>query len=234
MVDPIKKRAKAHTRYYLDDGAEVPGVTTVLNLLGNNKDVLMNWAWKLGMEGINYRTYRDETAVVGTLAHYLAQCDLAGVESDTSMYSPQQINDAENALIKFYGWRKENIVVPIFTEKPLVSHKYGYGGTIDLYANLQQGDGEVRALVDYKTGSGVYLEHICQTAAYENLLIENKYPVDDRRLLRIGRDETEGFEQHVLGRAELEPYFEIFVHMLGVYRAIQRINQAKKRGRRVA
>ena len=39
-----------HTKYYLPDGTQVPGVTTVLGAT-LPKHALVDWAWKLGMEG---------------------------------------------------------------------------------------------------------------------------------------------------------------------------------------
>ena len=77
------------------------------------------------------------------------------------------------------------------TEKYLISEENQYGGTLDIYAKLKG----KKTLIDLKTCKAVYPEHFTQVAGgYMPLLEENGYEVEDCRILRIGRDETEGFE----------------------------------------
>lgn len=71
--------------------------------------------------------------------------------------------------------------------------------------------------MDFKTGKAIYDEYFVQLAAYVNLLRENGYAVDNVRILRIGRDETEGFEERVV--ADTSTYFKIFASLLTVYYA---------------
>lgn len=207
--DLLKKTSKAHTIYKTQDGQRVPGATTITGLL--NKPFLITWANRLGLEGIDSTKYRDEAASIGTLAHEMVQAHLQGYELDTSTYSQRDIDLAENALIKFYGWEKEHTIEPIICEIPLVSEKHRYGGTVDCYCKL---DG-VPTLLDFKTGKAIYPEMFFQLAAYEELLKEHGYPVEQRRILRIGRDETEGFEERSI--PDTGKYFDIFKHLLSVY-----------------
>lgn len=202
---------KAHQRYYLEDGTLVPGVTTVVGLL--NKPALVKWANKLGLEGTDVTKYVDKAANIGTCAHYMVQCHLAGEEPDLSDYSARDINLAENALLKYWDWEKQFTIEPILLETPLVSEKKRYGGTIDCYAKL---NGEPW-LIDFKTGKGLYDEMFIQVAAYKNLLLENGYKVKGAAILRIGRDETEGFEYRVLDKADLNRQWKIFQHLLAIY-----------------
>ena len=207
--DKIKGISKAHTVYKLADGTRVPGATTITGLL--NKPHLVRWANKLGLEGIDSSKYTDEAAAVGTLAHALVQAHLQGDTLDTSMYSPQQVDLAENAVLSYLEWESRHKIEPILLEKPMVSEKLRYGGTLDCYCMLD----DVPTLSDFKTGKAIYDEYFVQTAGYKNLLMELNLPVERVKILRIGRDETEGFEERDI--ADTRQYFEIFKNLLNVY-----------------
>ena len=211
------KGTKAKALYKTKDGQIVPGATTVLSVLA--KPALIHWAWDLGMKGIDYKKYRDKAASIGTLAHYLVECDLSGVTPDISTYSPDEIELAENCLLSYYEWRKNKQVKPLHIELPLVSEKYKFGGTIDFYGEI---DGVI-TLLDLKTGKAIYTEHTMQLSAYNKLLKEHDFPVQKIRVLRIGRDETEGFEEQIKTIKQLKPYWEAFKGALGVYYAQKKI-----------
>ena len=213
------KGVKMHQKYVTSDGRTVPGVTTVLGVLA--KPALIHWAWDLGTKGIDYRKYRDKMANIGTLAHYLIECDLKEVDPELDSYSPEEINLAENCLISYWEWKKKNNPKVIATELQLVSDCYGYGGTIDLYCEI---DG-LKYLVDFKTGKAIYPEMICQLSAYYYVMDENGYPVDKIQILRIGRDETEGFEVQEKMIGELRWYWSKFLSALGVYNADKEIRR---------
>ena len=204
------KKVKVHTQYRMKNGDKVPGVTTVLGVLA--KPALIHWAWDLGIQQIDYRKYRDTLADIGTLAHYMVQCDLSGEKPDLATYSPEQIDLAENALIKFYEWRRENTVEPVLIEAALVS-ELGFGGTIDLLA-LVNG---ILTLVDFKTSKAIYPEMITQLAAYHYLLGEHGYKPKAVRILRIGRREDEGFEEQRRTPKELSAHWKLFKHCLEIY-----------------
>ena len=67
------------------DGLRLAGVTTVTGQeLGWNKGVLINWANKKGLEGIEVGKMVDDLALVGTLGHQLVMdinCQLVGDDS---------------------------------------------------------------------------------------------------------------------------------------------------------
>jgi hypothetical protein len=207
----MREKTKAHIRYKNANGEIVPGVTTVLGIL--NKPALVKWANNLGLQGIDSSRYRDEMADVGTLAHYLVMCELTGQTPVTADYSPNQLEMAENATLSYYEWAKGHTIEPILVEEALVSDQYGYGygGTVDLYAAV---DG-VKTLVDFKTGKAIYPEMVYQLAAYKHLLLSNGYELAQARILRIGRDADEGFEEKVVNGLERE--WAIFAHCLGIY-----------------
>lgn len=209
MADKIKKASRAHVRYKTSEGKIVPGATTITGLL--NKPFLVTWANRLGLEGIDSSTYTDEAAKVGTLAHALIQADLQDDTIDRNLYSPQQMDLAENAVLSFFEWKSHHQIEVIFCEKQMVSDTMLYGGTVDCYCKL---DGKPM-LLDFKTGKAIYEEYFVQLAAYAELLRENGYPVEQVRILRVGRDETEGFEERSV--ADTRKWFEIFKKLLDIY-----------------
>lgn len=215
----IAKRAKAHTVYKTADGKRVPGVTTILGVI--NKPALVKWANGLGLQGIDSSTYVDETAKVGTLAHEMIQEYLGGPAWDRSAYDAIQVDLAENAVIKFFEWEKQRGYEGKFNtlgiEMPLVSEDGKFGGTIDWYGEI---DGK-HWLIDIKTSKGLFPEHTYQVAAYWQLLRENGYKVDGVRLLRVGRTEDEGFEDHVHDEPELKGAWDVFSAALLLYKTKQ-------------
>lgn len=182
------KGVKAHTRYYLADGTRVPGCTTVTGVL--NKPALVRWANNLGLDGIDVSNYTDRLADAGTLVHHMILCDIQGQVPDLDAFAPQVVRLAENSFISYLAWRRAHTVEPIICEQPMVSETHRYGGTPDLYAKV---DG-VNALVDFKSGSGIYAEHFHQVAGGYLLLLEERgLPVERIVLLNIPRDEDEAF-----------------------------------------
>ena len=199
---------KAHIIYRVKDKI-VPGATTVTGVL--NKPALPPWANKIGLQGIQLNKYVDDKADIGTLAHAMCINELIGSPTDTSDYSANQIDKAENSFLSFQEWCKGKVIEVKLTETPMVSESLMYGGTLDIYAIV---DG-VPELIDLKTGSGIYIEHFIQTSAYRNLLLEAGKPVERVRIINIPRSEDENFKEEVM--VNTAPYFEIFCHCLDIY-----------------
>ena len=53
--------------YKNSKGELLPGVTTIIGQL--DKPALVQWAWKLGKEGKDWREERDSAGDIGTLVH---------------------------------------------------------------------------------------------------------------------------------------------------------------------
>jgi len=204
----VAYKTKAHQSYYTKDGSRVPGVTTVLQVL--NKPALVKWANNLGLQGIDSTKYRDKMGDIGTLAHLMVLDYFKKQTSDYSEYSPDDVSKAENCLISFYNWIGENKVEPILVEEQLVSDDFMFGGTIDFYGLVN----DRFTLVDFKTSKAIWPEMFHQVAAYTHLLSENR-PVEQTRILRIGRDENEGFEDQIV--TNIGPHWEIFKSALNIY-----------------
>jgi len=212
-------KAKIHTVYKLTSGDRVPSVTTILGIL--NKPALLEWAWQMGCQGLDYKAIRDDAASVGTLAHYFIMCYLRSEKPDTSEYSQADIDRAENCLIKFWDWEKGHKIESILVETPLVSEEYQFGGTIDFFGKV---DGQP-TLVDFKTGKAIYPEFFYQLAAYEQLLAEAGHLIEVTRILRIGRTEDEGFEERCIGK--LDKQWEIFLACKEIYEIQKEIRRDK-------
>ena len=218
----IRDNNKVHTIYKDDKGKQLSSVTTILNSV-LAKPALIRWAYGLGKAGIDMDTYRDELADIGKLAHRMILDHLSGVKTDTAHYTPEQIDLAENAFLKYLEWEKAHKVEPVLVETPLMSRVRGFGGTPDFIGYI---DG-VLTLMDYKTGKAIYDEAWFQLGGY-SLLYEatleraENGPLVDYRILNIGRDETERFVEECRNNIDAER--EVFIHALAIHKL-----RAKKR-----
>lgn len=216
------KKAKAHTIYKTAEGKRVPGVTTITGVM--DKPALVYWANGLGLKGINSRTYVDELALIGTLAHYMIECHCKVAEPELDDYSKNQIDLAENSAIKFIQWQDQVGFVPECNELQLVSEIHKFGGTVDIIGKI----GDKNVLVDIKTSKGIYGEHKTQVAGgYGILAIENKYIVDDIIIIRVGRNADEGFEQINISPEEVELHQKRFLICRDLYEVNKEINRFK-------
>ena len=206
---------KAKQKYRLVNGEVCPGVTTIVQELGWNKNMLIAWANKLGLNGKESRTYVDDKARIGTLAHAFVLADLGGEIPDTKDYTANQINLAKNCLKSYNGWKQGKKIEPLVVEKMIVSESLQCGGTPDFYGRI---DG-VLTLVDYKTGKGgCYPEYIVQVSAYATMLVEIGNEVNDIRVLNIPRSDDESFGEKIVTEEERKAGFKIFEHALAIYR----------------
>lgn len=152
--------------YYLKNGSRVPSVTTVL---GRFKDAgpLMYWSWDCGMKGLDYRALRDQAADAGTMAHAAVE---AWVKRQDFAFTGEAsvVERAQKAFGAFLEWADQTKLKVDKTELPLVSEKYGFGGTFDAILL-----GTKRAMGDWKSSNGIYGEYLAQLAAYGQLWREN-------------------------------------------------------------
>lgn len=168
-----------HTKYRLQDGTLVPGVTTVLDIL--DKPALGKWRWDGGYErGVEdtvshtKSTYnewksvvRDSTAGVGTIAHYKIHCFLSDEKEEyDKAYEAEHIKMAEIPFQKFGDYYLSRGGVAILSEYSMVHETHGYGGTMDLLVQTREGI----ELWDIKTSKAIYEENYIQLAAYKMLL----------------------------------------------------------------
>ena len=210
MVDT--KRFEAHQIYRNKEGKRLCGVTTITDQqLGWNKRILINWANNLGLEGIDSSKYTDETADIGKLAHKQILNHFLNLPTDTTHFSQYETDSANLSYNKYLLWESKHEVKPILVEKPLVSEVYQYGGMFDYYGLVDN----LRTLLDFKTGGGLYLEYWIQVAGgYLTLLLEHNHPVDQIILLNIPASELTPFQEQIIPKRLWLPCQQIFLNCL--------------------
>lgn len=206
-------KTKAHQKYKLKNGTVVKGVTTIINQnLGWNKNVLIGWARKLALAGIDPYKQRDKAADIGTIAHYLIECYNNKVEPELKDYAQNDIDIAYKCFNAYKDWEKENNLVTMHTELQLVSEIWEYGGTLDWIGTLN----DKLAILDYKTGDSIYPEHKIQAAAYEELYYENNKEIIDQDMdyyiLHLAKDGS--FAPYKM--SDLDKYWQLFIHLLRI------------------
>lgn len=215
---------KAHVIYKAADGERLPGTTTIVGL--RHKD-LTGWAFRLGQDNpalSSIRDYTDDLARIGSLVHHYAECTLKGITPDTDDWTANEIKAASPAFRKFEDWLKGKRIKVLMSEGVLTSEKYRYGGTIDIYAEVD----DVPVLIDLKTGKNIYREYFYQTSGYAQLLIENGFPVQEIRILRVGRVGSEGFEERRLKDWSL--YLDAFLSLRALYATEKQIDKFEAAG----
>lgn len=230
----LERRNYGRNHGYKLDGRKVPGATTVIGTL--DKPALRQWyAKQAAARAVNEWDYlaglpvserlayiekgpRDTVtaaALRGNQIHDLGQKLAEGKDVDV----PAEHMGPVEAYARWLDlWQIETIAA----ETPLVNTEYGYAGTADLWGRVGARDNAV-ALLDIKTGKGVWNETGLQLAAYrystlmqpekgveiptpevELVLVAHVMP-DDVRTLPAVADETT---------------FRTFLHLLQVYRAV--------------
>jgi hypothetical protein len=198
----------------------VPGVTTVIGILGENKRALIHSAWKLGSEGKNYREEWGKAASAGTQAHALCQAHMLG--KDVPPMPPGMAGEeVAGALARFESfkvWLKQNSFEPVAKEVPIVSERLKYGGSIDCVGLILGKP----ALIDLKSKS-LYKDQIIQVAAYRALWNEAhpdlEIPTTNVHVLGL----SDGFHHHMISDSNICWGEAAFISLLEVYRAVKAI-----------
>ena len=206
-------KTKAHTAYKLKNGSRVKGVTTILNNLGWNKNVLVAWARRTALAGDDPDAVLKEAGAIGTLAHYLCECDIKGEEPELDDYSAEQIEKAENAFLGYLEWKKMTKPKYEAIELKMVSEKYKVGGTADFVARINNS----LVLGDIKTSKGIYPEMTAQLAAYRKMYIEiqPKAKIESAMILKLDKN-SGAFSHHFVGKSQLDWGWKVFEHCMAL------------------
>ncbi len=220
----VDKRFKVHTVYLTDAGVRVPGASTIAGML--DKPGLVHAAWKLGVEGKDYKKVWGQSADIGTIAHDMIECFIKGNEFDPSPYIADDVVKATNAYNGFRAFEAQLpryrtvlseglIMLDGFCAKN-VSEAHRYGGTIDWVIEIIE-TGELWYF-DFKSSKAIYEEHKYQTAAYFNLFHENnpEKKLSKVYLLHLGKEDGT-FKDHILDRQDIENMWAIFWYLLQIY-----------------
>jgi genome maintenance exonuclease 1 len=218
------------TQPYMVGGRRVPSVTTVLGRF-KSPDALVHWAWKLGLEGKDYRTVRDDAADAGTLTHALIEADIRGAAAPSlAAYPDDVVGGAVQAFEAYRAWRASTGAIPARTEVSLVSERHRFGGTYDALLL-----GEERVIADWKTSKRIYPEHVIQLGGYA-LLHDEHFPGEPLAgglVLRFARDGS-GFETHRVTKGELFIARGAFLELLAAYKSVAFLERSLRRDARHA
>lgn len=213
-------RAKAHTRYLLSDGTQVPSVTTIIGeTLGWNKQALIRWANAEGLAGRESSKTRDIAADIGTLTHKLVQAHLEGKpEPDLSGYAPADVEKAKVAFSAFKEWWKQSGLSVLWCEFQLVHEELWYGGTIDILACRVVGRRRKPeyVLLDIKTGNDTYPEHVVQVAAYAELIRNTGWRADAAQIVRLNKESGAVLVKDIT-KPMLRAGLRVFKHLREIY-----------------
>lgn len=97
-----------------------------------------------------------------------------------------------NAVASFHAWLDKHVVKPASAETRLISKQYGYAGTTDLLAYID----DIFTVVDFKTSKGIFIEYPLQLAAYGHAAVEMGLataPVD-AAVVRFPKEAGDDFE----------------------------------------
>jgi hypothetical protein len=236
-------RNQPHQKYFLADGTQVAGGSTI-SKIGDDPAALIAWAHRLGKEGKDYRKVVQEACDVGTLSHFMIEAFLNGFVCDLEDYETELIDKALMCYNKFVDWWDEQHLEKVATEIQLVSEEHRYGGTIDLIAHKDNGH---HVLIDFKTSKKISESYWRQCAGYAQLWNCNQpvaeyvamgepcscktNQIKSHAIVRIGKQEEGDFE--VVWKDDLSKEWFVFQKQVELYWALQAAKPAPKpRGRK--
>ena len=158
--------------YFTKDGTKVPGTTTIIGRF-KESGALIAWAYKRGKDGFELYDSRDKAAEVGTVIHDAIERYNKNEDwkiALASLTKKEDIAAAESGFFAFLDWLSTSRMEVIYQEMHLVSELHKYGGTPD--AIMRGPDGKL-SLGDWKSGRGVWADHLVQLGAYRILWNEN-------------------------------------------------------------
>jgi len=188
----------------------------------------VSWAFSVGQQRRNASLYEkvDKAANIGTIAHAILQERERGNEIDNSNITPDNWKMALECVRSHDKWFEGVNVETVFVEKPFVSEKNRFGGTLDKYALIS---GE-ETLIDYKSGKDIYDEYFYQLIAYCALAMENGYPVKRAIIVNIPKTKGDNFKIQSYSVDYLfdAGYYDVFLHAVAIYYAKKKIKASKE------
>jgi CRISPR/Cas system-associated exonuclease Cas4 (RecB family) len=207
---------KRHCYHWAEKDLFIPGVTSVLRRL--DKPMLLQWAANCAVECVKSNLYILQEGTVEEQGEILDAAKSAHTRiRDDAADSGKKVHAAVEALFRgedlpvtddprvLHGigaarkWLAENEVDVIEPERLLFSKQWLFAGTADLFAHV---NGKL-TIVDFKTSSGIYVDHLLQTAAYAIAEEEaSGCRVQQRLIVRLDK-KTGAFEAKSFPRSHL-------------------------------
>jgi hypothetical protein len=193
-------------------GKKYPSVTTVLDVVAYAKPIVQ-WANNLGFQRKKYDDELKRTADQGTYVHSMLQCIVDPSRGEMPVVLDPIMDYHVRKRVKGFRYmleQNEGQWKNIFTEKPMISHKYEMGGTMDWFAEWR---GKT-TLFDFKTATGVRTKHLLQLGGYYLLCQENNLPFEQAGIILVKEDRTimNIFEMGIIERCA-----EIFLNVKQYY-----------------
>lgn len=81
---------------------------------------------------------------------------------------PMEFTDPEvaNGIAEFQSWFEQYELEPLYVEQTVRYDPLEYAGSIDVIGTIILNGEERQAVIDWKSGSGLYFEHVVQNSAY--------------------------------------------------------------------
>lgn len=230
----MNEKTKAHTRYRLQPtptwpkGEIVPGVTTILDSqCAWNKRVLIAWARKQALAGIDPDKVLTQAGDIGSIVHRLIEAHVKNhIEKSPHKYiahlkdfSEADREKGKQAFKAYLEWEQRQDLEYIACEMRVISEQYRYGGTIDI---LSKRAGKLLE-IDAKSSKGIWPEQKIQTIAYKYAFEETiareggDSQIDEIILLHLDKETGEFKGEHRLTSKEIESGWEVFKHLRSLY-----------------
>lgn len=224
-------KEKAHRYYY--DGEHVPGVTTILNIVGKG-DGLLYWAAQCAVNYLQerlqgelttkdiedlckqarqeWRSVKEEAGTIGGVVHDWIEQYLKGNNPPLPEHSK-----AQNAIGNALQWLRDVQWETLEVEKVVYHPVYRYAGKLDWKARING----TLAIPDWKTSGGIWSTYRYQTAAYlQAEVLQTGDDIPNRWICRIDKEGDFDPANDVLfmPRESLEADFNAFLAALTLYR----------------
>ena len=201
-----------HSTYINNNDIEVPSVTTILKVL--NKPHIVNWANSLGWKKQSYKKVLEEKANLGTLVHEVCHEYLFNEGINFNIPTKDMIF-IKNNLNSFKSFLDSHNLNPIWGERSFSIDSYG--GTIDLYCELEG----KKTIIDFKTSKKFYSSHFIQLGAYIQLLENNNINVEQVGILLIHEND---WDLKIINRDDMYEYIKLFNNLVNVFYMIYDLN----------
>jgi len=200
---------------YLFNNKKVPSVTTIIGRFKESSG-LMSWYHKCGVDGVSPYEEGRRAADAGTAVHDMIQLWLDDKPMPKDILLEYEIDHeqaewAESAFKAFCDWDKQNKFEILESEISIINEEYLFAGTPDAIASK---NGRT-ILLDWKTSSKIYDDHLVQAAAYA-FLYQQEYgePIDEIRIVRFDK-KTSKYEERIV--SDWAKYLDVFLQMRKLY-----------------
>lgn len=158
----IVKKVIDDSHFYYVDGVFKPSVTKILQEAMPTPYALRQWIGEVGNEKAQQKL--EKAGERGTAIHNACEDLLRGVEIDMTLFP---LDTDKKCLIAFKNWCAEYQPEVIEIEM-VVASELDYAGTLDILCKIKGKE----TIIDIKTSSAVYDEHILQITAYQKAVKE--------------------------------------------------------------